>query len=276
MKKYFYLNGKILPLDKPAIFANDLGLLRGYGAVDFMKTVNGKPFFLRDHFTRFRRSARLLGLRAPIEESALEKILFNLLEKNRSEDASFRLVLTPGRTPDGMSRLETGNFYILTEDLYKLPDEIYTKGAKLITAEHERLLPLSKNINYLEAMRLQPVKIKRSALEILYKKDGRVTECSTSNFFIVKKGAEVTAKDAVLSGITRRIVINLAKKAKVPVVERNVLEKEIYGADEAFITATNKKIAPIIAIDGQKIGNGRPGPVTLQLLKAYDKLLANY
>ena len=265
-----------MPLDKPAIFANDLGLLRGYGAVDFMKTVNGKPFFLRDHFTRFRRSARLLGLRAPIEESALEKILFNLLEKNRSEDASFRLVLTPGRTPDGMSRLETGNFYILTEDLYKLPDEIYTKGAKLITAEHERLLPLSKNINYLEAMRLQPVKIKRSALEILYKKDGRVTECSTSNFFIVKKGAVVTAKDAVLSGITRRIVINLAKKAKVPVVERNVLEKEIYGADEAFITATNKKIAPIIAIDGQKIGNGRPGPVTLQLLKAYDKLLANY
>ena len=275
MKKYFYLNGQIASLDKATIFANDLGLLRGYGIMDFLRTVNGKPFHLADHYQRFCHSAKILNLSVPITEGELATIIKTLLTKNKVKDASFRLILTPGRTNNGLDRNGQTTFFILTEDLYDLPTTMFSQGARLITSAYERMLPEAKHLNYLWAIKLAPSRQKQGAVDILYLKEGKVTECSTSNIFLIKKGKLITPKDGVLKGITRKVALDLAKKI-LPITERVVREKELWSADEIFITATNKQVLPIVKIDGKKIANGKIGPWTKKIMTAFAEYQKNY
>jgi len=268
MKSYCVLGTRILPLKEARLPLNDLGVLRGYAVFDFLRTFNGKPFLFDEHFTRFERSAKLIGLSVPVSKATVARLIRELMKKNRVKDASLRLVLTGGPTPDGMTRTKP-TFYILCEDLYALPSSVFTKGAKLITQEYLRPFPSGKTTHYLMAMTLQEKKRRAGALEILYVRDGRVYEASTSNIFIVSKGVFITPKDSVLPGITRILTIRLARALKIKTVERPVLVKELFTADEVFISATNKDIAPIVAVDGKRVGKGVVGPITKKLLMAY-------
>lgn len=268
MKTYCVLGTKIVPLKQARLALNDLGVLRGYGVFDFLRTFNGKPFLFDEHFARFERSAKLIGLSVPVSKATVSRIIRQLMKKNHVKDASLRLVVTGGPTPDGMTRTKPV-FYILCEDLYTLPDSVFTKGAKLITQEYMRPFPSGKTTHYLMAMTLQEKKRKGGALEILYVSGGQVYEASTSNIFIVSKGVLITPKSSVLPGITRMLAIRLAREQKIKVVERPVSVKELFTVDEVFLTATNKDIAPIVSIDGKKVGGGVVGPITKKLLAAY-------
>lgn len=272
MKKYCYVGGKVTTLDKASVAVNDIGLLRGYGVFDFLRTYNGKPFHLKDHFARFKKSAQIIGLKVPVTEVQVSGIISELLKKNKCVDASIRLVLTGGITHDGMSHSQP-NFYVLMEDLYLPPVDVYKKGAKLITREYQRVFPGAKNTNYLMAVRLQKEKNKQKAVEILYVSNGRVLEASTSNVFLIKGQKLVTPKEDILPGITRKLVIKFAKQLGFDVEAREVSVKELLAAPEVFITATNKKIIPIVKIDDHQIGNGQIGEQTKKLS---EKLLDYY
>lgn len=143
MKKYCYANGKIVELAKARVAPNDIGLIRGYSVFDFLRTENGKLFLFPEHFARLNRSAKMLDLKVPISEANCQKILKQLLKKNKVTDASFRMVLTGGPTTDGMTVIKP-NFFILVEDLYNYPAATFTKGGKIITYEHQRLFPEAK------------------------------------------------------------------------------------------------------------------------------------
>lgn len=275
MKKYCYFDGKICLLKDAKVSANDLGILRGYGVFDFFRTRNGKLFHFSDHYKRFANSARTIGLSVPIKQDELEKIVYKLLEKNSDKDSSFRLVLTGGPTSNGMS-IEKPIFYILAESLYTLPEEIFKKGGKLITFDYSRLYPESKNTNYLLAVTLQKEKIKKKALEILYLNGNKVLECSTSNIFLIKGNNVITPKEGILKGITRKIVLGLAKKEGMNVIEKEIDKKTLLSADEVFITATNKDISPIVEIDGKKIKTGKPGEKTKILMDRFSEYTKNY
>jgi branched-chain amino acid aminotransferase len=277
LKKYIWVNGKVVPANKPVLLINDIGFLRGYGVFDFMRTYNGKIFRYRDHYKRFVNSARLLDLKVGLKEKELEQIIYKLIKKNGLRDASIRLVLSGGPAIEGIFfNPAKPTFAILIEDIYTLPAELYQTGAKLMTFDYERLIPEAKNLNYIWAVKLQKEKLKRGAIEILYTSKGEILECSTSNFFLVKKGELITPKDGILSGITRKTVFDLAKKLKIKVKERPIKLSELKMADEAFISATNKSILPIVKIDSQKIGAGVPGPITKALLAKFEKLTENY
>lgn len=188
---------------------------------------------------------------------------------------SFRLVLTGGPTPDGISWRKPV-FYILAEDLYTLPPSVFSKGAALITHEHLRQFPHAKTTNYLTAVSLQPEKRRKKAIEILYTESGTVFEASTSNIFMVHRGKLITPNHAVLPGVTARVVAALAHKAGLIVLSRRVSVRELMNADEVFLTATNKDVAPIVCIDGKKIGVGRVGPTTRYLMELYRAYTAGY
>ncbi len=275
MKQYCYANGKIVALAKAGVPVNDIGLLRGYGVFDFFRTYNGKPFHFKEHFARFKRSAKTIGLTVPISGVEVERLIAQLLKKNKDLDSSFRLVLTGGTTDDGIS-LSRPNFYILAEDLYLPPATVYDRGAKLITCDYQRIFPGAKNTNYLQAVYLQKQKIKQQAIEILYLDQGRVLEASTSNIFLIKGDTAITPKENILHGITRHLVGRLARQHKIKVVERRVTFKELLKADEVFITATNKKIIPIVKINEQTIGHGRIGVKTKILMTAFAEYVKNY
>jgi branched-subunit amino acid aminotransferase/4-amino-4-deoxychorismate lyase len=168
------------------------------------------------------------------------------------------------------------NLIIACEPPYSPLKKDEDQGIKLITSVYMRPFPMSKTTCYIEAVRLEPQKRKAGALEILFIYNKTVFECSTSNIFIVKKGAIYTPKENVLHGITRKAVINLAKKAGYVVIEKDISEKELFSADEVFITATNKKILPVIKIDSKKIANGKVGNITKILQVAFTNYISSY
>lgn len=276
MKKYFYLNGKILPLDRPAIQFNDLGVLRGYGVFDFMRTHNRRVFHWEDHWKRFVSSAKSLDLKIPIKKEATARQIKVLIRKNgcTKEDVSIRLVLIGGVTNDGISQTKP-NFAILLENIYDFPKKCYDRGVKLISFEYQRLLPETKNNNYIHAVRLQKELKRKGASEILFTSGEKILECSTANFFIFKGATLITTKKDILGGITRKIVLKIARK-KFKVEEREVKMSELNSASEAFVTGTSKGILPVRQIDNKKIGTGKVGENTKWLMGEYSKYIKNY
>ncbi|MCC7004510.1 aminotransferase class IV family protein [Candidatus Nomurabacteria bacterium] len=271
MKKFCYFGGKIIPMKSVGLKLNDIGVLRGYGSFDFMRAYNGQPFMLKDHYNRFKNSSQSLGLKIPITEKQLEKIIKDLLLKNKMKDASLRLVMTGGETLDGMT-FKKPIFFMLMEDTYDTAPKLLKSGVKLITNEFQRSIPESKTTNYMNAVRLSDEKKKRGAFEILYVYKSKVLEGAFSNFFIIKGNKLITAKENILHGITRKIILEIAPKVfKVEVRDVNI--SELKTADEAFVTGTNKKVTPVVQIDNLKIGDGKVGGKTKLLMKLLEEYI---
>lgn len=277
MKNYSYFNGKIIALKNVKISPYDIGLLRGYGVFDVMCTQNGKPFLLDQHWQRLKNSARELNLKIPLAKNKYEKILAKLLKRNGFKKSTIRTILTGGFSNNGFS-YQPGRetFLILIEKFQPLPPAIYQKGAKVVTQSFTRYCPQAKITNYVEAIRRQDEQEIHGALEIVYLAGRQVLEASTSNIFMVKNNKVITAQDNILIGMTRNLVIKLANKNKYQVEERNFSVKELLAADEVFLTATNKDIAPIVKIDHKKIGTGQVGKTTQLLMKAFNDFVKKY
>ena len=256
----------------------DIGLLRGFGIYEAMRTFNRIPFMWNDHVERFHRSTEALKLTIPISDEEIHKVIAELIGKNIPEDkdAVIRFILTGGEAIGGIEfNPRTPTFYILVEPLEHLAPEVFAKGCKLIVHEHLRIFPGYKTTNYITAVLLQEERKKAGALEILYTFQGKVFEPATSNLFIVKNGKVITAKDDVLAGITRKVTIDLAKK-EFEVEEREVSVDEMYAADEAFLTSSFKDIVPVVEVGGKKIGSGIPGPVTKRVIQLFHEFTVNY
>jgi branched-chain amino acid aminotransferase len=274
----FYFNGKFLDEKEAKISVYDLGLLRGYAVFDFLRTYNQKPFYLGDHLKRLLNSAKLIGLKHNYNLKFLRKITLQTLKKNIKKGAEYniRIILTGGESKDFISPSKP-NLIVMITPLKKLDEKLYQKGGKLITKISERILPQAKTIIYTEAVKFMQEAKRKGAIEVLLlDKNKKILECTTSNFFTVIDGKLITpSTEKILSGITRKIVINLAKKLKIPVIEKDIHFNEIKKFDEAFITATNKEILPIIQIDNFKINN-QPGPITKTLLTKFRELTENF
>lgn len=275
-KRGCYFNGKITDLDKIKINPYDIGFLRGYGVFDVMCTQNGKPFLLNAHWKRLCNSAKELGLKIPVNKGEYERILQELLKSNGFKKSTIRTILTGGISTNGFTYCNNETFVILIEKFQDLPGEVFAKGARVITHNYERHIPTAKICNYVEAIRQQDKKIKSKALEIIYIKNGKALEAATSNFFIVKNNKLITPKDNILIGTTRDLVIQLAKKAGYKIEERDIRIKELYAADEVFLTATNKDVVPIIKMDGKKVGAGMIGKNTKVIMDEFKKFVEKY
>ncbi len=185
-----------------------------------------------------------------------------------------RFVLTGGTTIGGLSfDPKHGHFFILLETPKPNDPSWYENGAKLITHEHIRAFSDIKTTNYITAVSLQGERKQKGAIEILYTFGGNVLEGTTSNFFMIKDEVIITPKDNILIGITRNFVIKLAKKEGYKVIERDIDVTELREADEAFITASNKEIVPIVKIDTYKIGHGKVGENTKLLMEKYGDVI---
>ncbi len=279
MTLYCYLNGKIIPLKKAGIDLYDVGLLRGFGVFDVLRTYNGRPFLIKEHLSRFEESSKILGLKAPLPQRKIAEIIKKLLHKNgisRKREAVIRIILTGGKTRDGLSYdIKTPTLFILVEKFINLPAHFYTNGIKLITHDYQREYPLAKTLNYIPALKLQSIRQKSGAFEILYVHNDKALEGTTSNFFIFKKNNLITPKENILLGVTRNSVIKIARK-KFNVKEENIPLSLLNSADEAFITATNKDIVPVIKINDKIVGSGRVGKNTKYLMALFREYIKRY
>lgn len=275
---FCYFNGKIVPANHALIHPDDLGILRGYGVFDVLKTVNGKIFLFDEHFQRLSDSAEYLGVRLPVSKVKIKKAIKKLVSKNKIKQASIRIVLTGGRSADAMhfDSKSSSTFYVLVSEFKPLEPSLYKNGVKLAIVDHSRDAAEIKTTNYVEAVKaINERQKKEKFFEILYVSGGVVLEAATSNFFAFIGNKLIAPKDNILKGITRNLVIKLAGK-EFAVEERKLKLKELNSATEAFITATNKDIVPVVQIDDKKIGEGKPGKNTKRLMEFFEEFVRNY
>ena len=262
---FAFVRGEIIPLRDAFLHVSDLSIQRGYGVFDFFKVSNGHAFFLNDYVDRFYHSAAVMRLTVPYVSRDLKTIIQQLIRQNDLAESGIKLILTGGYSRDGYQLGESN--LIITQQLLTLPgsDQI-EKGIKVITFEYVRDFALAKTINYTMGIWLSKIVAEKGASDVLYYKNGVVSEFPRCNFFIVKKnGTVATADENVLLGITRMQVLSLAEKHYRSETGSITID-DIRNAKEAFLTSTTKRIVPIVQIDDIIIGDGKPGPVTLSLL----------
>jgi D-alanine transaminase/branched-chain amino acid aminotransferase len=269
------LNDQLLDLDQAYVHVSDLALLRAYGIFDFFRLVDFKPLFFGDHIERFFNSADRLRLTCPVEKKRLRSMILEIIETNRLANSGIRMVLTGGESPNGYT-IGNPTLLVLNEPINPLPEDHFSRGIKLISCEYLRDIPEVKTINYLMGIYKLPEIQERGATDLLYHWNGKISELTRSNFFIVdEKGRIATAGDGILKGINRKHVLGLARK-HFEVEERELYMDELKNAREAFITGTTKKIMSVVQIDDLKIGNGKPGEVTVKLQGLYSDYLDDY
>ena len=259
-----FLNGQIQAVQEATLQLNDLGLQRGYAIFDYARTYYGQLFHFQDHLARFRRSATALHLSLPFSNDAIIAATNRLLTENDLNHPAVRLLLTGGYNPT----FEAPNFAILTEELPNYPTAIYTNGVSLLSVAYQRELPHIKTTNYMNSLRLEPLRKQKGAFGILYHSEHGVTECPRSNFFAFLGDTLVTAGEHILPGITRNVVIQIAAK-HFRVEERKLELEELSQAQEAFITSTTRGILPIVTIDNSPVGLGVVGARTQQLMQDF-------
>lgn len=270
MHTYAYGDGKIIKTDKPQVYLNDIGFLRGFAAFDFFRVYNKTPFEYTLHYKRLVASAKQIGIKVPVSQKQLRAIVDQLIEKNKVTNAHVRVIVTGGAAKEGLIPTKP-RLYVIFEAFKPMAPRFFKQGATLITFEHLRPFATAKTTAYLQAVQLQKLKKQKGAVEVLYTYKGNVLEATTSNIFVVKNKTLITPKEDILEGITRKTVIRLAKEAGYTVKEQKVSVTALLNADEVFLTATNKKVLPITHVDEKQIADGQTGTVSRELLGLFEE-----
>jgi branched-chain amino acid aminotransferase len=270
----YYVDSKFIAADNAVIPINDLALLRGYGVFDFLRTYSGQPIFLRAHIQRLAQSAKQIGLDLSWSQKELIDIVKQTLSKNKNRESNIRIVVTGGPSPDFITPHGKPRLLVLVTPLTEQPERWYTDGVKIITINSVRNIPGAKSIDYIPATIALKQARRKKAIEAVYvDRDECVLEGTTSNLFIFRGDRLITPGRAILSGITRKVVLRLASNAYQTDI-RDIARDELYAADEVFITGSNREIVPVVKVDKKTIGDGQPGTRTKKMMEAFATYMA--
>ena len=279
MARKIWLDGKLVEQENAKISVFDHGLLYGDGVFEGIRVYNGRVFELEAHIRRLYESAKVIRLSIAMTQSELAGAVEETVKANSVTDGYVRLVVTRGVGTLGLNPFICRNscIFIIADTIQLYPKELYEKGMKVISATTVRnhpmaIPPQAKSLNYLNNILAKIEALDSNVPEaILYNHEGYVAEASGDNVFIVKDGVIYTppAEAGALPGITQRVVIKLARKENIQVVEKNLTRFDLYVCDEFFLTGTAAEVIGIVDVDGRIIGDGRPGPITCLLRKKF-------
>lgn len=255
-------------------------MLYGDGVFESLRTYRGKPFQLEEHIKRLLHGAKFLRIHFPLSASQLKLAVLKTIAANRFKESYIKIIVTRGEAKghglDPKNVVGKATVVILVEEQKPYPKKIFTSGWKAIISSIIRPdVPISriKSLNYVNNV-LAKMEAQKAGADEAFMLDerGNIVEGTISNIFIVKHGAIYTPpKEApILQGLTRNLVMRLAKQSAFRVVEKNITPKELYTADECFITFSGPGIVPITKIWNKRVGSGKCGPITASLIKLYD------
>jgi len=272
-----YLNGKFVPLEDAKISPFDRGFLFADGVYEAMRTYNGKLFRVEDHLQRLKRSLNAIELSYKVT-GELETIIYELINKNGIKGEAFiYLQITRGVSIPRTHKFpesQSPTVFITVDDINDQPEK-RANGVKVITDEDLRWLRCNiKSLALLPAVLSKQKAADTGAEEAILVRNGLITEGTHTNFFAVKDKIVYTAPESnfILSGITRKVVLQLCNELDIKIKEEFIKEDELNKFDECFITSTVEEITPVIQIDDLITNNGKPGEITRQLQRAFYKL----
>jgi branched-chain amino acid aminotransferase len=270
-----WLDDRLVDEDQAVVSVFDHGLLYGDGVFEGIRVYSGKIFEFSAHLKRLYESAKVIRLTIPMEQSQMIKATEQTVVANNITDGYIRLVITRGKGNLGLNPFTCAkaSVIIIAATIQLYPDELYEKGMKVISAVTVRNHPLAippqvKSLNYLNNIMAKMEALDNDVPEaIMYNHEGYVAEATGDNVFIVREGIIYTppCQAGSLEGITRGVVIKLAKQENIPVVERNLTRFDLYVADEFFLTGTAAEVIGIVEIDGRLVGDGKAGQITQRL-----------
>ena len=280
MDKWVFLNGEFVPCEQAHVHIYDHGFLYGDGAFEGIRAYHGRVFKLKEHMERLYNSLKALWIELPYGREQFAANVEQLVARNEVTDGYVRVTVTRGIAlgldPKNISTPPT--VVISTDKLSLYPKSMYESGLEVVTvatriANPQVLEPRIKSLGkYLCNIQAKIEANQVGAGEgLMLTEDGYVAECTGDNVFFAKRGAVYTppAFVGILEGITRQTAVDLLARLGIEVVEKVLTRFDLYTADESFLTGTAAEVIPMVKLDGRKIGDGKPGPITKKLEKAF-------
>jgi len=273
-----YLNGKWMPISKAKVSIEDRGFQFADGVYELIRVYAGRPFHLREHLTRLLASAEQIAISPTLSILQLERIVHAGCQKCGYASAKIYIQFTRGAAPrlHHFPERIRPTWVMTFRKLAPLEEAIRRRGVSAITLSDVRWGRCNiKSLNLLPNVMAREQAVRAGHFEALFIRNGLVTEGAGSNVFAVIGNRIITPKEgpAVLSGITRELILALGKKDGLLMVEETLSLTQLRAADEIFLSGTTIELLPVVRLDGKKIGTGRPGPVSQTLYSAFSAYL---
>ncbi len=282
-----HLDGQLVPASEAKVSVYDHGFLYGDGVFEGIRIYNRRIFRLDAHMTRLYRSAKAIWLEPPYSVAEMKTAIEETVAANQIENGYIRAIISRGKGDLGLDprKCPKPTVVIIADGIKLYPPEVYEEGMECITVATRRsqpdaLNPAIKSLNYLNNILAKIECIRAGVPEcIMLNSRGLVAECSGDNIFVYIRDFNGRGElrtppvsAGILEGITRDAVMQLAEKMGVRAVEKDLTLFDIYAAEEAFLTGTAAEVVPVTKLDMRSIGDGKPGPITSQLMKAYQEM----
>jgi branched-chain amino acid aminotransferase len=286
VKGAVYVNGTITPADQAVIAVYDHGFVYGEGVYETLRTYNRIPFLYDRHMRRLRASAAALQLHVPFDDDTLRAWIDDTMAVARRlpeglDEAYIRILLTRGvgELSYDLKATPAPSLIIIVKPFDEPPARMFDEGIKIALVSVLRnhpgsVNPIIKSNNLLNnAIAMQEAHRTGGEEALMCNYRGELSECSQSNFFLVRDGAALTPRSAsgLLEGLTRGFLFEVGRDVGVAVGEATLRPEDLATAQEAFITGSTRELTPVVRIDDRVIGSGRPGPVTRKLLEGFRK-----
>jgi len=276
-----WIDGKLLDKRDANISVYDHGLLYGDGVFEGIRVYHGRVFEFDAHLDRLYDSAKAIRLTIPLAREQVAAAVEETVKANGFRDCYVRLIVTRGVGYLGINpnKCEKPSVIVIADHISMYPKEMYESGMAVIAATVIRnhpnaLSPRIKSLNYLNNV-LARIEANDAGVPeaIMLNGEGNVAECTGDNIFIVRRAQlqTPTTHDGILEGVTRKVIMDLAARLHIPCVEKSLQRHDLYVADECFLTGTAAEVIPVTKIDGRPIGDGKPGPLTRQLIEAFHR-----
>jgi branched-chain amino acid aminotransferase len=279
MNLKIYIDGVFYEQSEAKISVFDHGLLYGDGVFEGIRFYHDRVFRLDEHINRLWDSAKAIALEMPISRSELVAATLETVRQNDLHDGYIRLLVTRGVGSLGLSpdSCRRPSIVIIAATISLYPESLYQKGLTMVTCATRRTAPAAlsprvKSMNYLNNILAKIEAQQAGAAEgVMLNEQGYVAECTGDNLFVVKNGLLLTppVNSGILEGVTRQVVLELARQNGFPIREQDLTRYDLFVADECFLTGTAAEVIPAVQLDRRAIGTGQPGPVTLKLVEDF-------
>ncbi len=281
MSKEVLLNGRFVPYEQATVAIDDRGFQFAESVYEVIRVYRGKPFEMERHMSRLRASVAAVDLEVGSALEELETRSLELLRRSGLQEATIYLQVTSGAAPRAHLCPQglTPTVVAIVNPASAPPERVRQEGIKTITVPDDRWARC-----YVKTTMLLPntAAKKRAAAagcdDAIFVRDGFVTEGSASNLFAVFDGVLTTppASNYILHGVTRAVVLDLARELGMPYAESPIPLPKLYAAQELFLTGTMAEAVPIVSVDGKSVGTGRPGPVIARIHEAFQRKVATF